>query len=116
MILLPGTPARPGLLQVGPGGVAIEGEIWSVPFAAVGAFLSTIAPPLGRGMVLLEGGKHCLGVICEGGVASNGARDISKHGSWPAFRKAEGRKHQCPQATMFWLSPEARRFAAAPPG
>ncbi len=69
MILLPGAPPRPGLLQVGPGGVAIEGEIWSVPSAPVGAFLSTIAPPLGLGTVLLEGCHHCLGFICEGGAA-----------------------------------------------
>jgi allophanate hydrolase len=88
MIVLPGTPARPGLIQAGAGGAAIEGEVWSLPSAAVGVFLSTIAPPLGIGTVLLEGGLPCLGFICEGEAASAGAKDISMYGSWRAYREA----------------------------
>jgi hypothetical protein len=84
------------LLQVGPGGVAIEGELWSTPAAAVSAFLGTIAPPLGLGTALLDGCERCFGFICEGGAASNGARDISNYGSWRAFREVQGRKHECP--------------------
>jgi allophanate hydrolase len=87
MIVLPGTPARPGLIQAGAGGAAIEGEVWSIPSAAVGAFLSTIASPLGIGTVLLEGGLPCLGFICEG-EATAGAKDISSYGSWRTYREA----------------------------
>ncbi|MGH6857514.1 MAG: allophanate hydrolase-related protein, partial [Methylocella sp.] len=80
----------------GAGGAAIEGEVWSVPTAAVGAFLSTVTPPLGIGTVLLEGGESCLGFICEGGTASTGATDISSYGSWRAYREAVGREIGCP--------------------
>lgn len=88
MLVLPGTPARPGLMQVGAAGAAIEGEVWSLPSAAVGVFLSAIAPPLGIGTVLLEGGLPCLGLICEGEAVSAGAKDISTYGSWRAYREA----------------------------
>ncbi|HXW71951.1 MAG TPA: allophanate hydrolase [Methylocella sp.] len=97
MILLPGEPARPGLLEVGAGGSAIEGELWSIPSAAVGAFLATIAPPLGLGTVHLEGGESSLGFICAGGTASSGAQDISHYGSWRAFRNAEGPQFEGPR-------------------
>lgn len=96
MIVLPGTPARPGLIQVGAGGAAIEGEVWSLPSAAVGVFLSSIAPPLGIGTVLLEGGLPCFGFICEGEAASAGAKDISSYGSWRTYREPVRRQFGCP--------------------
>ena len=95
MVLLPGAPSRPGLLKMEAGGASIEGEVWATPSAAVGAFLSTIAPPLGIGTVLLEGGESCLGFICEGEAALRSAKDISSYGSWRAFREAEGRQYGC---------------------
>lgn len=93
MILLPGTQARPGLIQVGTGGASIEGEVWSIPSAAVGTFLSTIAPPLGLGTVVLDNGVSCLGFICESQTISMEAKDISNYGSWRAFRAAEGERY-----------------------
>ncbi|WP_159994548.1 allophanate hydrolase [Roseomonas sp. 18066] len=84
LLALPGTLPRPGLLPARDG-VAIDGEVWALPSTALGAFLATIAAPLGLGQVRLEGGP-ALGFICEGGV--EGAVDISAHGGWRAFRAA----------------------------
>ncbi|WP_419900403.1 allophanate hydrolase [Roseomonas sp. USHLN139] len=80
----PGVPARPGLLPARDG-VAVDGEVWALPAAALAAFLAGIAAPLGLGPVRLEDGP-ALGFICEGGV--EGAADISAHGGWRAYRAA----------------------------
>jgi allophanate hydrolase len=85
LFALPGTqPPKPGLLRVADGGVAIEVEVWDVPAAQVGAFLSLVPPPLGLGSVELGDGSHVHGFLCES-YALQGARDISHHGGWRAF-------------------------------
>jgi len=76
---------RPGLVRDPGRGAAIEAEIWDVPVAAVGAFLATIAPPLGLGTIVLEGGDTVTGFLCEA-YAADGARDISEFGGWRAWR------------------------------
>ena len=77
---------RPGLLR-GTGGAAIEGEVWALPTAAIGALLAGISPPLGLGAVALEGGP-CLGFLAEAaGIA--GAEDITGFGGWRAWRARE---------------------------
>jgi len=88
MYRVPGAgPARPGMVKVAEGGVALAGEIWDVPVEAVGAFLAGIAPPLGLGTVELDGGRTVKGFICEpAGVA--GAEDISRHGGWRSYLAA----------------------------
>lgn len=85
MVAIPGRILRPGLIDIGDGGTAIEGEIWSLPGAALAGFLATIAPPLGLGTVRLDGGETSLGFICEGGVLTEGAPDVSQFGTWPAY-------------------------------
>ncbi len=84
MVLLPGAIERPGLVPCSPGS-AIEGEVWSLPSDAVGAFLGTIASPLGLGTVRLDDGE-CLGFVCEAGAEA--AADITAHGGWRAYRAA----------------------------
>ncbi len=76
--------ARPGLVRVTKDGVAIEGEIWRLPTAAVGAFLARIPSPLGLGDVALADGRKVKGFLCEA-VAVEGAEDISACGGWRGY-------------------------------
>ena len=79
---------RPGLVREASGGVAIEGEVWALPTAAVGALLAQVPGPLGFGAVDLEGGA-CLGFLAEAaGVV--GTPDITAHGGWRAWLAARG--------------------------
>ena len=82
---LPGTtPAKPGLLRVPDGGVAIAVEVWDMPTDAVGSFLALIPPPLGLGSIELADGRHVHGFLCEAHALA-GAADISAHGGWRAY-------------------------------
>ncbi|MFN4087771.1 MAG: allophanate hydrolase [Alphaproteobacteria bacterium] len=75
-------PPRPGLLRTGSGGAAIAGELWSLPAAAMGAFLSDIAAPLCIGRVELADGRWVAGFLCEVHAVAGGARDITALGGW----------------------------------
>ncbi len=77
---------RPGLVRDGGGeSGTVEGEIWALPTAAVGALLAQVPAPLGFGVVRLEEGR-CLGFLAEGsGVA--GALEITRLGGWRAYLK-----------------------------
>ena len=78
---------RPGMLAAADG-VAIAGEVWALPTAAVGALLAQVPAPLGFGQVALDDGP-CLGFLAEAeGVA--GAPDITHHGGWRAYLAAGG--------------------------
>src|SRR5580704_6723174 len=81
-----GPPHRPGLVRVGAEGGAIELEVWSLPAAAVGAFLRKIPAPLGLGTVSLADGSDVTGFLCES-HATAGARDITALGGWRAYLK-----------------------------
>ncbi len=72
---------RPGLVAGGVG--AIEGEIWALPTAAVGALLAQVPAPLGFGTVMLEDGP-CLGFLAEA-HATAGSHDISHLGGWRSY-------------------------------
>ena len=73
---------RPGMLRA-PNGAAIDGEVWALPTAAIGAMLAMVPPPLGFGTVELSDGP-CLGFLAEAdGVA--GTPDITRHGGWRAW-------------------------------
>ena len=80
------TPAKPGLERVAEGeaGHAIEVEVYDMPLAEVGSFLTLIAPPLGLGSVQLEGGGWVKGFVCEPHALAD-ATDISAHGGWRAW-------------------------------
>ena len=91
MVAIPGAILRPGLIDIGEGGTAIEGEIWSLPAEALAAFLATITTPLGLGQVRLAAGEVALGFICEGGQATAGAEDVSQFGRWPAYLQSRAK-------------------------
>lgn len=82
-----GPPQRPGLLRVAEGGAAIELEVWSLPTAAVGAFIRKIPAPLGLGTVSLADGSAVTGFLCESHAIA-GARDITALGGWRAYLKS----------------------------
>jgi allophanate hydrolase len=76
-----GPPARPGLVRVAEGGVAINMEIWRMPEEHFGSFMGCVRSPLGIGMVQTASGEPVCGFLCEA-VAAAGAQDISSHGGW----------------------------------
>jgi len=78
------TPPKPGLVRVGEGGASIEVEVWALPSARVGAFLASIAAPLGIGSIELLDGRRVHGFLCESHALA-GARDITVHGGWRAY-------------------------------
>ena len=74
------------MMRVTRGGAAIDLEIWSLPSAAVGAFLRKIPSPLGLGTVTLADGSGVPGFLCEN-HATEGAKDITALGGWRAYLK-----------------------------
>ncbi|KEQ90476.1 hypothetical protein AUEXF2481DRAFT_9383 [Aureobasidium subglaciale EXF-2481] len=79
-------PAKPGLMRVSDGGARIEIEIWAVPIAAIGTFLSTVPSPLGLGTIEIYGGRWVKGFICEP-YGLEGAKDITEYGGWRKFKE-----------------------------
>lgn len=78
-----GPPYRPGLVR-STEGVQIEVELWSLPVAAYGAFITGIPAPLGIGRVELEDGREVQGFVCEA-YAIEAAKDISSFGGWRQY-------------------------------
>jgi allophanate hydrolase len=76
-------PARPGLVAVGDG-VAVEGELWTVPVGALGRILGRLAEPQSLGPVRLDDGRLVTGFLCAAGSSALGA-DISGLGGWRAY-------------------------------
>jgi allophanate hydrolase len=87
MYALDTDPPKPGLARVLDHGVAIEGELWALPAAALGSFLAALPAPMALGRVTLEDGREVVGFQCEP-AALEGAPDISEHSSWPAYLSA----------------------------
>ncbi len=75
---------RPGLIRQDNNGCRIKVEVWSVPAAEFGGFVSAVPHPLGIGKLQLINGEWVSGFICEeAGLA--GAEDISELGSWRSY-------------------------------
>ncbi|MBM7060375.1 allophanate hydrolase [Pseudomonas sp. UL073] len=79
-----GPPFRPGMVRVSEGGAAIEVEVWELPSAELGSFLTGIPAPLGLGKVQLADGRWETGFICEP-YGLEGAKAITNLGSWRAY-------------------------------
>jgi allophanate hydrolase len=85
LFLLPGAPAKPGLLRVdADDGAAIAVEIWAMPADEFGRFVASVPPPLSIGTLTLADGRKLKGFLVEA-AATHGARDISASGGWRAF-------------------------------
>jgi len=76
---------RPALVRSPGAGQPVAVEIWSLPAAAMGELLETIAPPLGIGQVELEDGRWVGSFIAEATAVTN-AIDITRHGGWRQYR------------------------------
>jgi allophanate hydrolase len=82
---LPGTtPPKPGMVRVAEGGAAIDVEVWNVPVAGYGHFVSNIPAPLGIGTITLADGSTVQSFVCEA-IAVQGARDVSSFGGWRTY-------------------------------
>lgn len=79
-----GPPFRPGMVRVAKGGVSITVEVWELPSAELGSFLTGIPAPLGLGKVQLADGRWESGFICEA-YGLQGAENISHFGGWRAY-------------------------------
>jgi allophanate hydrolase len=77
---------KPGLVFDGKGRGRIEVEIWAMPSAALGSFISDIPAPLGIGTIELADGSRVKGFLCESHALA-GAKDITSFGSWRAYRQ-----------------------------
>ncbi len=89
---LPGSPARPGMVRVDHGGVAVAGEIWELAPADFARFTAAIPAPLGIGKVILADGRQISGFLCEP-IGIDGAQDISSHGGWLAWLDSQATGH-----------------------
>jgi allophanate hydrolase len=63
----------------------IEVEIWELATEAFGRFVAAVPWPLAIGAVTLADGRHVKGFICEADAIA-GAREITAHGGWRAYR------------------------------
>jgi allophanate hydrolase len=82
------TPAKPGLIRRhGTTGPGIEIEVWSLPTAGFGDFVSSIPSPLCVGKVSLDDGSSISGFLCEPSALET-ARDVTQFGGWKNFLRA----------------------------
>ncbi|WP_269914674.1 allophanate hydrolase [Acinetobacter sp. HY1485] len=81
-----GHPPKPGLVRQTQG-TSILLEIWRMPIARFGEFVTEIPSPLGIGMIELQSGEWVKGFICEP-YAIQKATDISEFGGWKAYLSA----------------------------
>jgi allophanate hydrolase len=82
-------PPKPGLARSpDKAGVTIEIEIWEMPVAHFGAFVSSVPPPLAIGTLVTEDGEQVKGFLCES-YAVEGQRDISEYGGWRPFLRSK---------------------------
>ena len=77
-------PAKPALVHCGPGGSAIELEVYELDTSAFGSFVAEVPAPLAIGSVTLEDGSTVRGFGAEP-RALDGAQDISAYGGWRAY-------------------------------
>jgi allophanate hydrolase len=88
-LLKRGEKRLPGIWrQSGSTGVALEGEVWSLPDDQVGAFFARVPQPLCLGSLELADGSWVKGFLAEA-VACEAAEDISRYGGWRGWL-AEG--------------------------
>jgi allophanate hydrolase len=88
MVLIPGPPAKPGIVHSGTG-VALPGERWTLSPAALGSFLGALPAPMALGQVVLADGGSAVGFHCDAATAQVG-EDITHHGGWLAYLDSSG--------------------------
>ena len=76
-------PPKPGLVRSASGGASIKAEVWDLPAAGFGTFVSSIPSPLAIGKIHLSDGTFVSGFLCEE-LATTSAPDITSTGGWLA--------------------------------
>jgi allophanate hydrolase len=79
-----GPPFRPGMIRDAKGGASIALEVWALPSAKFGEFLSGIPSPLGIGTIALADGRSVKGFLVESEAISD-AEEITELGGWRKF-------------------------------
>jgi len=87
MFALDTVPPKPGVVRTPGGGAALAVEVWALAPAAFGAFVAGLPAPMAVGKVALADGRELPGFLVEP-WAVEGARDITGHGGWAAYREA----------------------------
>lgn len=82
-------PRKPGLVRVREGGSAIDGEIWRLPAAGFGSFVSAVPAPMAIGKVELLDGSNPAGFLVEP-YALEGADHITPFGGWRGYLASLG--------------------------
>jgi allophanate hydrolase len=83
--LLNTIPPKPGLVKSpNSAGSGIDVEVWSLPVAGFGKFVSKIPAPLGIGKVTLEDNTAVCGFLCEQHAVQR-ADEITQYGGWRAY-------------------------------
>ena len=78
-------PPKPALVHAdGPGGAAIEVEVYELGVEAFGSFVAEVPPPLAIGSVALEDGSTVKGFVAEP-RATKGAKEITDLEGWRAY-------------------------------
>ena len=77
-------PVKPGLVQVGPGGARIVGEVWRLPSSGFAAVVDAVPAPLAIGSVRLDDDSTVAGFLATPS-ALPGSRDITVHGGWRSY-------------------------------
>jgi allophanate hydrolase len=77
-------PPKPALVHVGPGGAAIEVEVYELAMEAFGSFVAQVPAPLAIGTVTLDDGSDVKGFVAEPRALA-GAVDITALGGWRAY-------------------------------
>jgi allophanate hydrolase len=80
-------PPKPGLLEVGPDGCSVEGELWQLTPAGLASLLADLPQPMLLGPVELAEGAVVTGFFCHAS-ATEGAEDISDVGGWRDYLAA----------------------------
>jgi allophanate hydrolase len=79
----------PVLVNVGPGGAAIDAETWRVPSAALPAILAASSVSVCLGKVALSDGATEIGFVADASVLqSAGVIDITEFGGWRKYLAA----------------------------
>ncbi len=84
LFALESVPPKPGMLRSPDGGAAIALEIWELPAAGLGRFLTAIPAPLGLGKVELDDGSQVTCFLVES-AAVEGSHEITAYGGWKSY-------------------------------
>ena len=87
MYALATEPPKPGVVDAGDDGAALEGELWQVPGPGLATLLASLPEPMTLGSIRLEDGSRAVGFFCHA-AATDAADEITHFGSWRRYLRA----------------------------